>query len=352
MSRRASPPRGFTLVELLVVVAIIGVLIALLLPAVQKVREAASRARCANNLKQIALAAHGYDGAMGHLPPGYLGTLPIADFNDDPKKGTWCGVYPFLLPHLEQAAVHDRLAAAVRLGVPPAGGPASSTPWEDSADAFALAQSRFNVLVCPSDDPYSIYDNPAGRLVYKAYTVPWGGGVVNVRQWTYSVAAATAAGIRFGLTTYVPSAGGMGHVLGDYWDQWRGPFGNSSRVPLAHVSSGDGTSNTLMFGENSSVRPANDRGKPREASFVWVGAASGYAFFGSDVDARVPGPSYFAYSSRHPGGVQFAFCDGSVRGLRRVRDPIGEEDVDPPPVFIHLSGYRDGVLGTAAAFLD
>ena len=92
-SRNGAGPRGLTLVELLVVVAIIGLLVALLLPAVQSAREAARRTQCANNLKQVALAAHAYDTSTRQLPPSRMSNC----------QATWA---VFLLPFLEQQQVY------------------------------------------------------------------------------------------------------------------------------------------------------------------------------------------------------------------------------------------------------
>src|SRR5262249_33871177 len=104
-SRPSVARRGFTLVELLVVIAIIAVLIGLLLPAVQSAREAARRVQCVNNLKQLALAAHGYLDAMGTLPQGI--SFQIHDVNrpgDTAFGQVWTsfGVFASLLPHMEQ----------------------------------------------------------------------------------------------------------------------------------------------------------------------------------------------------------------------------------------------------------
>src|SRR5437879_3153828 len=140
-SHRARP--GFTLIELLVVIAIIAVLIGLLLPAVQKVREAAQRMGCQNNLKQIGLAAHHYDNVYGKLPPGCLGPMKWTDLIQDPAEQD-VGCLLFLLPFLELENISKPLLVSrdpKTLGPP---------YWSLNPD-WTLAQTQIQTFQCPSD---------------------------------------------------------------------------------------------------------------------------------------------------------------------------------------------------------
>src|SRR5262249_15614304 len=102
--------RGLTLIELLVVIAILAVLLGLLLPAVQKIREAVNRLHCANNLKQLGLACHHYDSTHGRLPPGYLGPIPNErDYGPDVERIQHVGLLVYLLPYVEHDNLHRRL---------------------------------------------------------------------------------------------------------------------------------------------------------------------------------------------------------------------------------------------------
>ena len=132
LSPHRNTRRGLTLVELLVVIAVIAVLIGLLLPAVQKVREAAARMSCQNNLKQIALALHQFADDRGEFPPGLIGLGPAV--LTVPNHGPW----PHLLPYLEQQPLYARYRWDVN--------------WSDPANA-PVRTVQLRVLQCPSAKP-------------------------------------------------------------------------------------------------------------------------------------------------------------------------------------------------------
>ena len=147
--------KAFTLVELLVVITIIGILIALLLPAVQAAREAARRTQCSNNLKQVGLAAHNFQNMNRRFPPGFLGALSPA--TDPSNNAQYAGSLVYLLPFMEFNNIWDPLDKEMatsggsisvtdnaKAGV---GFPSRPTPW-------SMAQMRIGTFTCPSDTPY------------------------------------------------------------------------------------------------------------------------------------------------------------------------------------------------------
>src|SRR5947209_4688707 len=136
LMRSASARRAFTLIELLVVIAIIAVLVGLLLPAVQKVREAAARSQCANNLKQIGLALHSYHDANNCFPPGYIDGNKNRNSTPDNDVGPGWGWAAFLLPYIEQGNVYNQINFSQGVGL------GSNT---------AMPQIALKIYQCPSD---------------------------------------------------------------------------------------------------------------------------------------------------------------------------------------------------------
>jgi prepilin-type N-terminal cleavage/methylation domain-containing protein len=202
----AMPRRSaFTLVELLVVIAIIGVLIGLILPAVQKVRAAAARISCANNLRQLGLAAISYHDRAGTFPPGV--ERPIANAKNSPRQAS---LFVYLLPDIEQDVVYQRWNFA---------DPAAN--WSGSP---ALAATVIPILMCPADNNI---DNPQDR----------GNG---------QMAAMTSYGGNGGTRSMNPEfakADGIFHETG----KLSKPLPGQKPIRLAQVT--DGASNTILFGE-------------------------------------------------------------------------------------------------------
>jgi prepilin-type N-terminal cleavage/methylation domain-containing protein/prepilin-type processing-associated H-X9-DG protein len=313
---------AFTLIELLVVIAIIAVLIGLLLPAVQKVREAAARSKCQNNLKQLSLAAHNYHSSYGSLPPGYVAQSTgdkLTRLNIDPTKAPWVGVLYFLLPYIEQDAVYRRMKINPSIDRPV--GPA----WYYDDATYEAAMTRIPTFQCPSDNVYEAINNPECRvalfLLYtNAYEMGnWGGTVREVFDNNPSNVA--------GLTNYIGVAG-YAAISGTANDQFAGVFNANVKVTFEGVTSADGTSNVLMFGETL----AGVRTFPRDHAFTWAGCGTLWTNWGLS-----PDPQYQFFGSNHAGVVNFVFGDGSVRPLRNQA-----QDSPAWDVFQYLSGYRDG----------
>jgi prepilin-type N-terminal cleavage/methylation domain-containing protein len=295
---------AFTLVELLVVIAIIGILIGLLLPAVQAARESSRRAQCANNLKQIGLGLHNFEGVHKHYPPGavWRNIPPVAN------KGS---VLVYLLPYVEQ----DQTYEAIDFTQPSIDNsvfPGTTTP---------IASRRISSYICPSDvqddaywgtaphnyaasrGPTEVYDNPSCPCAH-----PW-----------QSLAQAPLDDPR----------------------RFAGPF-TRMRTTTRPSDVLDGLSNTIFFGE---VRPACSE----HARNGWLASNNGNGYCTTIIpinydscNDQAPDPcnrscnwnTEVGFKSLHPGGAQFLLGDGSVKLLK--------EQIAHQTIYQYLGGKSDG----------
>jgi prepilin-type N-terminal cleavage/methylation domain-containing protein/prepilin-type processing-associated H-X9-DG protein len=367
MKRKRS---AFTLIELLVVIAIIAVLIGLLLPAIQKVREAANRMACTNNLKQLGLAAHNYQSTFNRLPPGYLGPL-----NDQENAKTeltntstqWVGVLVYLLPYMELNAIYNQINQTwtpldAKRGDPKVKGDANNW-WTDPTKAnpnvnppitnnLTLAHTKVKEFVCPSHDPYSSTPNIAfGSHFFILGPPKLDSNSVFITIDTSSKDPMDAQDI--GRTTYVGVAGTWGKgqysyptsvpPIGDI-GRYEGIFTNRSTNSVGAIQ--DGTSNTLMFGECLGGPNPPPSGSPFYG-FSWFGVGALPTLAGLPVQY----PQYYQFSSKHTGTVNFCYADGSVRGIKvgsSKWNPLVPEAQKPAEVTLdwfvlqQLAGMRDG----------
>ena len=307
--------RGFTLVELLVVITIIGILISMLLPAVQAAREAGRRMQCTNNLKQISLAAHCYHNAAGTFPTAFLSGW---NFTTPKVQKRGFSLFIFLLPYLERINLYDQWDF-------------SDPDLAFDGDTQSLAAQGPDLL-CPSEPEN---DNPLDYGSKHIQGVPTPPRHIKVTSY------AGNAGTR----SYHPDSGylktdGIFFMAGPDSQ----PVPNQCTVRLADVT--DGTSNTLFFGERCRSDPNYDtfaaQGWDWEFRFYgnWCGASrlvlshntlSSYTpinyrlpfDYANRAGAVPPANSaddfkYYidmrtcAFGSCHPGGANISLCDGSV----------------------------------------
>jgi prepilin-type N-terminal cleavage/methylation domain-containing protein/prepilin-type processing-associated H-X9-DG protein len=341
--------KAFTLIELLVVIAIIAVMIGLLLPAVQRVREAANRIKCQNNLKQMGLALHNYHDVNGGLPPGFVCSDTTLEHGEH-------SAFTLILPYLEQEN-------AARLFV-------YTVPWYDMANEQAMGVT-FSLYYCPSN-------RNTGWINLGPISAQWGCWLpARAPAVDYALCKGANAALHRDVSRTPIEVRGVFGVL---------PSVTSLGVRLVEIR--DGTSNTIAIGDaaggtpvflvrdlNDPTQPATDpsTGNPAMIEQSWSAASVGdinHPWYGSlfAVTAQyglAPNPRDEAmnqnlvtptiwgndnagnnalgldwvsgFRSRHIGGCNFLFCDGSVHFLR---------DSIAPPTFRALSTYMGGEVSS------
>lgn len=285
---KSSSRSAFTLIELLVVIAIIAILIALLVPAVQKVREAASRLRCENNLKQIGLALHNYYDIKKCFPPAYSAPGTNAGWS-------WSAM---ILPYLDQGTLYN----AAQMDTLTFGGGVLPAPPNQ------YSQKELAVFRCSTDT---------------------GPGLNNLRMDHATSNYRAVPG------PVLPIPGSVAQPFTADWD-FGGVMYQNSKIKFEHIT--DGASNTLAVGEcmlddvsgKKAAIWAGMRGLDPALSTIYISDAMWWIDTSA---ATINGPAPQAFSSRHAGGAFFLICDGSVRFAQQNADPN---------LIILLAGRADG----------
>ncbi len=352
MRSNRSGHSGFTLIELLVVIAIIAILIGLLLPAVQKVREAAARVKCQNNLKQMGLAAHNYESANGYMPPrrGSVAVNGTVGSNDASPQA-------LLLPYVEQANKYNQFNF-------------NYNTWNDNPAVAGLpsmpginlaARSQdIPFFLCPSD-PSSVIrpanwvltgtndpsQYPEGRCNYMASIgttsslVPTSG---NSGTWSTGAGIFAVSGPSTQILKGVPIVGisdgtsntAMFTEVMRATEGWPHKSGNRDNTSIILAAGNDPTTNAL-FDRDARTAPSCDTGTPWTSTISYIGTEYERALYGMvyynhtlppNWNRRVTSGqryncgdtsiSYFhiSASSYHTGGVNLVMADGSVRFVR------------------------------------
>ena len=291
--QRKFMPRAFTLVELLVVIAIIGILVSLLLPAVQSAREAGRRAQCSNNLRQYGLAIHNYHDTTLRLPisisPWSEGTKPTPQRNGK-------GWIVSILPQMEQSTLFNQFDVNGGFN-----GDMFSAGGINSAACRTTMKTSLAVLRCPSDGK----SENTSTLMWQ-----WTDVEVAVTNYKGVIGDTQMGGAGSIHTGTLPDTHNTNRCNGIF-------YRNNYQDGLTMASITDGTSNTYLVGED--IPAENHHSAAYYANGDYSSCHAPPNFF-----PKPPTPDYWpnviSFRSLHPGGVQFCLADGSVRFVTQTID--------------------------------
>jgi prepilin-type N-terminal cleavage/methylation domain-containing protein/prepilin-type processing-associated H-X9-DG protein len=313
--KRRNPFRpGFTLIELLVVIAIIAILIGLLLPAVQKVREAAARSQCQNNLKQMGIALHSFNDAYGRLPAAIIHCGRYNNASNRPYEGpevSYKGQSPYkiynhsgfiaLLPYIEQSALFNQYNYQnVGSSSSPYGIPIGPDP--NPSPNRIVASTYIKVYNCPSDV------TPGPNVTSNARSTTDFYERENARRSNYLFSTGNTTDYNADWSTIGAST--------------RGAFGNNGAIAIGNVK--DGTSNTIGIGESKQLHTSTSYGPYWGAGIhtavhgrgVAVDYKPNYPYGNCSGNANQKCQYAWGFGSWHSGVTNFVLLDGSVRGIR------------------------------------